>query len=276
LPTYRKPKKSDWQKSLIFIGVYVAVISITAFYLLVTYWYLWIALVAGGLIILILWHAKSTAYHCPICGSEFEISVLTDFLSPHGVTKNGGWLYLKCPVCSNRSKMQVLVKTKDNSNPVMETVGYSEWVPAGYLIKGLMGMFSAVIVFVTLLLCLQGRTVGEDFWGLAFGWGILAFVLFLFWNYRGLRIQISSSRLFVTYGLFNQKSFLLNDIVSCERIKASFGRYLGVGVRYGFDGSLAYTTSFGDAVMVVPKRGRTFVFSSNKPDHVCKILRTTF
>ena len=116
MPTYRRPKRSDWSKSLIFIGVYVAVISVTAFYLLLIYWYLWITLVAGGLIILVLWHTKSTVYHCPICGSEFEISVLTDFLSPHGVTKNGGWLYLKCPFCSNRSKMQVLVKTKENLN----------------------------------------------------------------------------------------------------------------------------------------------------------------
>ena len=155
----------------------------------------------------------------------------------------------------------------------METVSYSEWVPAGALFKSLMVMFSAIIVFATFALFLQGKTSSEDFFGLAFGWAILAFVLFLFWNYRGLKIQISSSRLFVNYGLFNQKSFLLNDITSCEKIKASFGRYLGFGVRYGFDGSLAYTTSFGDAVMVVPARGRPFVFSSKKPDEVCEILR---
>lgn len=158
----------------------------------------------------------------------------------------------------------------------METVSYSEWVPAGSLIKSLMVMFSAIIVLMTFVLFLYGRTSGEDAYGLVFGWAILAFVLFVFWNYRGLRIQISSSRLLVDYGLFNKKSFLLKNITSCEKIKASFGRYLGVGVRYGFDGSLAYTTSFGDAVMVVPKRGRTFVFSSNKPDKICEILRTDF
>lgn len=158
----------------------------------------------------------------------------------------------------------------------METVSYSEWVPAGALVKGLMAMFSAIIVLVTLALFLRGGTSGEDAFGLAFGWGILAFVLFLFWNYRGLRIQISGGKLLVNYGLFNRKSFLLDDIASCEKNKASFGKYLGVGVRYGFDGSLAYTTSFGDAVMVVPKRGRTFVFSSKNPDEICEILRTAF
>ena len=155
----------------------------------------------------------------------------------------------------------------------MEAVRYREWVPAGGLVKGLMVMFSAIIVFNTFVLFLWGKTSVEDIFGLAFGWGILALVLFLYWNYRGLKIQISNSMLLVNYGLFNQKSLLLNDITSCERIKASFDRYLGVGVRYGFDGSLAYTTSFGDAVLVVFKKRRSFVFSSNKPDEVCESLR---
>jgi DNA-directed RNA polymerase subunit RPC12/RpoP len=68
------------------------------------------------MILLVLWHKKSTAYHCPKCSNEFEISLLTDFFSPHGVTKNGkGWIYLKCPRCQNRTKMEILVKTKENS-----------------------------------------------------------------------------------------------------------------------------------------------------------------
>ena len=113
MPIYRKLQRSDWSKSLLFIGIYIAVISITAFILLVTYWYLWIALVAAGLFILVLWHKKTTAYQCPKCNNEFEISFLTDFFSPHGVTKNGGWTYLKCPVCSKRAKMEILVKKKN-------------------------------------------------------------------------------------------------------------------------------------------------------------------
>jgi hypothetical protein len=116
MSTYRKPKRSDWAKSLLFIGIYVAAISITAFLLLTTYWYVWFAIVSGGLFILTLWHKKSTAYHCPRCGNEFEISFLTDFFSPHGVTKEGGgWTYLKCPRCQNKSKMEILLKTKEKS-----------------------------------------------------------------------------------------------------------------------------------------------------------------
>jgi len=110
IPTYPKPKRNDWSKSLLCVGTYVAVISITASILLVTYWYFWLAVVAGGLFILVLWHNKSTAYCCPKCGNKFEISYLTDFFSPHGTTKDGGWIYLKCPRCQNRTKMKILIK----------------------------------------------------------------------------------------------------------------------------------------------------------------------
>jgi hypothetical protein len=105
-----------------------------------------------------------------------------------------------------------------------------------------------------------------------FAWGILAFILFVFWNFRGLRIQIKGDMLSVVYGMFNKKSFLLKEIISCQKTKA-FGRYLGVGVRYGLDGSLAYTTSFSEVVEVVLKAGRIFVFSSKQPDQVCEIIK---
>jgi DNA-directed RNA polymerase subunit RPC12/RpoP len=117
MSTYREPKRSDWTKSLLFIGIYVAAISITAFLLLTNYWYIWLAFVAGGMLLLVLWHKKSTAYHCPKCGNDFEISFLTDLVSPHGVTKDGGgWIYLKCPKCQNRSKMKILMKNNNTSD----------------------------------------------------------------------------------------------------------------------------------------------------------------
>jgi len=104
-------EKKDWLKTLIYIALYLTVLGFTGIYLLLSYWYVWIALAASGLMILISWHAKATAYHCPRCGYEFEISILTDFFSPHGVNRKGGWKHLKCPNCSNRSRMEILVKT---------------------------------------------------------------------------------------------------------------------------------------------------------------------
>ena len=154
----------------------------------------------------------------------------------------------------------------------MHDVAYREWVPAGVLIKGLMTTFSAIVVFGTLLIVLLVDFSIEDFYGLIFSWGVLAFILFLFWNYRGLEIKISLDQLAVNYGIFNKKSIMLKDVVSCKITKASFGRYGGIGVRYGFDGSTAYTTSFGNAVEIIPKEGRAFVFSSKNPEEICKII----
>ncbi|HKM60012.1 MAG TPA: hypothetical protein VJY36_03985 [Candidatus Bathyarchaeia archaeon] len=154
----------------------------------------------------------------------------------------------------------------------MENVEYNEWVPAGALVKGLFAMVSLIIVFVTFAVFLfSEKLLAEDILGVTFGWVVLAFLLLVFWNFRGLRIQIKDDRLYLDYGLFNKKSFLLKEIASCKKTKAFF-RYLGVGVRYGIDGSMAYTTSFASAVEVTLKLGRVFVFSSKNPDKVCEII----
>jgi hypothetical protein len=155
----------------------------------------------------------------------------------------------------------------------MKTVDYNEWVPMGALVKSLGVMVFVIFVFNTFVVFLFSGFSVEAILGILFGWGIIALIFFLFWNYRGLRIQINDDSLHVVYGRFNKKSFSLKDIASCKRTQISFGRYWGIGVRFGFDGSLAYTTSFGDAVEVTPKTGRTFVFSSNRPDQVCEIVQ---
>jgi hypothetical protein len=142
----------------------------------------------------------------------------------------------------------------------------------GALAKGLGIMVGSTVIFVIFAFFLfTEKLLVEDVLGIVLAWAVLGIILSVFWNFRGLRIQIESDRLSVTYGLFNKKSFMLKEITSCRRTK-SFGRYLGIGMIYGFDGSVAYTTSFGYAVEVVPKVGRTFVFSSNKPDQVCGII----
>jgi hypothetical protein len=154
----------------------------------------------------------------------------------------------------------------------MENAEYNEWVPAGALVKGSFVMVTSIIVFVTFAVFLfsEEPLVGNIL-VVSFAWVILGILLLVFWNYRGLRIQIKDDRLSLDYGLFNKKLFLLKEIVSCKKTK-TFRRYLGVGVRYGLDGSMAYTTSFANAVEVTPKVGRKFVFSSRNPDQVCEIM----
>ena len=94
----------------------------------------------------------------------------------------------------------------------MEVVEYSEWVPAGALVKGLFAMVSLFVVFGSFAVFLfSEKLLVEDILGVAFSWVILAILLFVFWNCRGLRIQIKDGRLSLNYGLFNKKSFLLKE-----------------------------------------------------------------
>lgn len=113
MSSYGRSKKNDWLKTFSYIAIYLAVLGLSSPYLIPSYWYAWVLLVVGGLILLVLWHTKTSAYHCPRCSYEFEISMLTDFLSPQGVDAQGGWKYLKCPRCSNRTRMTVLEKRRE-------------------------------------------------------------------------------------------------------------------------------------------------------------------
>jgi uncharacterized membrane protein YdbT with pleckstrin-like domain len=112
----------------------------------------------------------------------------------------------------------------------------------------------------------------EAFIGVVVPLGVLIFILFLLVNFRGIKIKIDSEKLRVNYGLLNSKSIMLYEIDSCKVAKAPFNRFGGVGIRYGFDGSYAYTTSFGNAVEITPKKGRTFIFSTNNPDQICEFV----
>jgi hypothetical protein len=155
----------------------------------------------------------------------------------------------------------------------MKTADYIEWVPLGNLVKGIVAMFVSLELLITFsILCFEGLSA-DSFVAVAIAWGVLAFIGFVIWNYRGLRIQISGDKLTVVYGNFNKKSFLLRELTYCKPTKANFGRYFGTGIRYGTDGSVAYTTSLGDAVEVAPKDGKVFVFSSKRPDQVCETIK---
>ena len=153
----------------------------------------------------------------------------------------------------------------------MKDVVYVEWVPAGALIKTLVGFFSLLTLCVLLITIAAGVAVQIPFLIVLLA-SPLAFVFFVFWNYRGLQIQVTNKELLANYGFFNRKRILIGDIVSCEPTKASLGRYGGIGVRYGTDRSWAYTTSLGDAVKIILRKGKPFVFSSNNPEEICNIV----
>ena len=148
---------------------------------------------------------------------------------------------------------------------------YSEWVPAGRFVKAIVGSVSLLFLFVLAIFIWVGFAIQNHLFLVIIAVP-LAFVLTLYWNYRGIQIRITSKELAIGYGFLNRKRIPMSNIVSCEPTVANFGKYWGVGIRYGIDHSLAYTTSFGNAVKMVLKKGRPFVFSSHKPQEICNVI----
>ena len=110
-PRYEKIGRKDWPKGLLIDAGIVIILVVASIFLLPRFWYLWLALVMGGLYLLVRWHSKHHAYQCPNCGHSFEIGTWENFISPHGVTKSGGeWTLLRCPACKVRGKAEVLKK----------------------------------------------------------------------------------------------------------------------------------------------------------------------
>lgn len=107
-----KPGKGDYIRSALYILLYVIVIGGGAFLLLPEYWFIWAALVIGGVGLLVGWHRGQTVYQCPNCEHIYEISFWTDLFSPHGVDKDGAWLSLRCPACKERRKTRVLKRVE--------------------------------------------------------------------------------------------------------------------------------------------------------------------
>jgi hypothetical protein len=151
----------------------------------------------------------------------------------------------------------------------LEDIVYREWVPAGKLVKSAVGFVFSLLAFVLIVIA-----VFETSLALVIAVVMLiplAFVGAMFWIYRGLEIKVKKRELQVNYG-FNRKRISLSEVDSCKPTKVSFRRYGGVGVRWGFDGSWAYTTSLGDAVRLNLRKDRPFVFSTHKPDEICKLI----
>jgi len=110
--SYREVTKRDWWKVGAYTLLTVAIIVVTAVILIPIAWPVglvaWLAIiVSGSLFLLVRWHAGSTAYRCPACEHEFEISVFTDLVSPHVLPDKK---YLKCSQCGKRNWATVLMK----------------------------------------------------------------------------------------------------------------------------------------------------------------------
>lgn len=112
---YRETEPGDWIRTGAYIAAFVLAIGAGAFLLLPELWPAWVVLLVAGSSALMLWHSRAFAYRCARCGQEFEISLLTELISPHGIGRDEGgcwwgYKYLECPNCQRRSKAVGLAK----------------------------------------------------------------------------------------------------------------------------------------------------------------------
>lgn len=100
---------------------------------------------------------------------------------------------------------------------------------------------------------------------------VVLLLIFLYYSLRTLRIRVTEGELSVSFGVIGT-SILLSEVLHVETAKPSFWRYGGVGIRWGWDGSMGYLMNYGDAVRVTRRRGRATLFSTRHPDEVVAVI----
>ena len=97
-------------------------------------------------------------------------------------------------------------------------------------------------------------------------------IIFLYFSLKTLKIRVTESQLRVAFGVIGT-SVPLSEVLLVEPEKPSFWRYGGgLGIRWGWDGSVGYLMNYGDAVKVIRRRGRAFVFSTRNPETVIRVI----
>jgi hypothetical protein len=143
------------------------------------------------------------------------------------------------------------------------------WLP-WYVWLVFLGPFSVLLAF----LVVQSAPALPAWWHPAPTIALLIliglFVLIML-NFSKLSIQVDSEKIRVSFGILGE-TISWNEVISCNVIKARFGVYGGAGIRLGIDNSLAFTTSFGNAVRIMRTSGRTFVFTTKNPTKLSKII----
>ena len=100
---------------------------------------------------------------------------------------------------------------------------------------------------------------------------VVLLLIFLYFSLRTLRIKVTESELSVSFGIIGT-SIPLSEVLHVETKKPSFWRYGGLGIRWGWDGSVGYIMNYSDAVRVTRRRGRAILFSTHHPDEVVEVI----
>ncbi len=159
---------------------------------------------------------------------------------------------------------------KENNTQKNRGILYTEWVPAGRFIKVVV-LFACILIASLGIIVTAFLPIELAFIGIICG-AVSLLIFLMYWNYRGLKITLTSNQIEVAYGIFNHKRIPIKKITSCDKTKANFRTYGGVGIRFGVDGSWAYNTDFGEAVKLTFQSGRPFVFSTKNSEQICNLI----
>ena len=94
--------------------VYIAAAIASAFFLLPRYWYVMLAILVAGALLITVISTRDYGARCSNCGNEFELSLTQELFSPHGGGRNGAWQYVKCPNCGQRTRAIVIKKVTED------------------------------------------------------------------------------------------------------------------------------------------------------------------
>jgi hypothetical protein len=153
----------------------------------------------------------------------------------------------------------------------VDKVEYHETVMAGKFLQTFYIAFTILWICIFLLVVRYSLAIGAPYFASVLVIPMV-FISLLYCNFGQIVIVITSEELVVGYRFSNRTHFALCEIESCEQTKTNFGKYLGIGIRMGTDGSVAYSTSFGNAVKINLSGKKSFVFSTNHPDTVCQVI----
>lgn len=148
---------------------------------------------------------------------------------------------------------------------------YEETVPLGWLFLALGGVAWAAMVGF-LIFALLSPVGAKDLFSLSVPVLAIVFFTFTLWNFKSLKIKITSRDVELRFGPIFKTIIERRHIISSSVTKANFGRYLSVGSRRGADGSRAYIALFGPAVQLERRNEAPFVFTSRNPEEICALL----
>ena len=134
-------------------------------------------------------------------------------------------------------------------------------------------VFVLALIGIILGLVLSPQDPNTPFWVTPFLILIGLVLIFMFVNFRGLEIKVQGRFLEFGFGIFRKK-IPLSDIVSCEESQVSFGKYWGIGIRLGTDGTICYNTRFGKGVRIkIKDKRKDYVLTSDNPQAFCQAIR---